>query len=136
MKKRFLILAMILFCAFSVFAQKAFEQSSRSYVNVPILKTYEHKDAYVVCYVNNNNEIKYVSIPKLWFKQGSPEKKAEVRPLQKNLAPYLTICFDNDEFYFIYICMPISKLDNSWGVIPFGNSIPPEIDPKAVASGL
>lgn len=135
MKKRLLTLVLIICCAVSMFAQKAFEQSSKSYVNVPILKAFEHKDAYVVCYVNNNNELKYVSIPKTWFKQGTPERKAEVRPLQKNLGPYMTICFDEGEFYFLYLSMPVSKLDTAWGVIPAGNTIPEEIDPKQVAAG-
>ena len=102
-KKLFITLALIFCCTFSIFAQKAFTQSSRSYVNVPILKVYEHREAYVVAYVNNNNKIQYVSVPKVWFKQGTPEKKAEVRALQKNLSPYMTICFDDGEFYFIYI---------------------------------
>ena len=135
MKKRFLILALILCCTFSIFAQKAFEQSSRSYVNVPVLKVFEHKDAYVVCYVNNNNELQYVSVPKIWFKQGTPDRKAEVRALQNKLGPYMTICFDDGEFYFLYLSMPVSKLDSAWGVIPSGRSIPEEIDPKAVAEG-
>lgn len=134
-KKLFITLALIFCCTFSIFAQKAFTQSSKSYVNVPILKVYEHREAYVVAYVNNNNKIQYVSVPKVWFKQGTPEKKAEVRALQKNLSPYMTICFDDGEFYFIYISMPVSKLDTAWGVMPSGQSIPAEIDPKKVAAG-
>ncbi len=135
MKKRFLILALIFCCTCGIFAQKAFEQSSKSYVNVPIIKVFEHKEAYVVAYVNNSNQIKYVAVPKLWFKQGTTERKAEVRALQKNLGPYMTICFDEGEFSFIYLCMPVSKLDAAWGIMSSGQGLPEEIDPKSVAAG-
>ena len=135
MKKFVISLALIFCCTFSIFAQKAFEQSSKSYVNVPILKVFEHREAYVVAYVNNANKINYVSVPKIWFKQGSPERQAEVRPLQKNLGPYMTICFEDGEFYFLYISMPVSKLDSTWGVFPTGQGLPPEIDPQTVAEG-
>ena len=116
MKKVFLSLALIFCCTFGIFAQKAFVQSSRSYVN-------------------NDNKITYVSAPKTWFKQGTPEKKAEVRALQKKLNPYMTICFEDEEFYFLYLSMPVSKQDNAWGVYPTGQSIPEEMDPKQVAAG-
>ena len=135
MKKVFLSLALIFCCTFGVFAQKAFVQSSRSYVNVPILKVFEHREAYVIAYVNNDNKITYVSAPKTWFKQGTPDRKAEVRALQKKLNPYMTICFDDGEFYFLYLSMPVSKLDNAWGVYPTGQGLPEEMDPKKVAAG-
>ena len=135
MKKLLLSLALIFCCTFGIFAQKAFTPSTKSYVNVPILKVFEHRDAYVVTYVNNSNKVNYVSIPKTWFKQGTTEKKGEVKPLQKNLEPYMTICFDNDEFYFIYLSMPVSKLDDAWGVMAAGQGLPAEIDPKMVAEG-
>ena len=38
-------------------------------------------------------------------------------------------------FYFIYLSMPVSKLDDAWGVMASGQGLPAEIDPKMVAEG-
>ena len=48
MKKLLLSLALIFCCTFGIFAQKAFTPSTKSYVNVPILKVFEHRDAYAL----------------------------------------------------------------------------------------
>ena len=135
MKKIIVVSLLMILGITSVFAQKKFEEADVSYVNVPVLKVLEHTKAYVVIYQKNGTKIGCVSIPKQWFKQGSPEKKAKLRAIDEKINPYLTIYFKSDEFNYLYLNMPKAKTSSFWGVLPNGSKLPEEIDPSTVAAG-
>ena len=135
MKKIFVVFLLMVIGMTSVFAQKKFEEADVSYVNVPVLKVLEHTKAYVIIYQKNGNDLGCVSIPKQWFKQGSPEKKAKLRAIDEKINPYVCIYFRNGEFDYLYLNMPKSKANAFWGVLPNGSKLPKEIDPFAVAAG-
>lgn len=135
MKKALAVIFLATVITCGVFAQKEFTETTKSYVNVPVVKVYENNDAYVVVYRKSGVALGTVSIPMSWFKQNSPEKKAIVRPLDGKLTPYMTLCFDNNEMFMLYISMPVSKQDAAWGVYPKGKALPPDINPNEVAAG-
>lgn len=126
----FLFLALV---SAAVFADVEYEVGTKSYINVPVVKVYDHTKAYVVIYMKEGVSYGSTSIPKDWFKQGSSTRKAQVKALPKGLDPYLTICFEDGEFSFVYINMPASRMDSAWGVMN-GGKLPDEFDPLLVAS--
>lgn len=133
--KKLIIALVLICCCFALFAEPSYTQSSRSYVNIPLLKVLESTNNYIVVYINNFDKVTYVSIPKAWFKQGVAGQKGKVRALPKKLSPYMTLNFDGGEFVDLSLSMPTSKLDSAWGVFAGGSPMPAEIDPIKVAAG-
>lgn len=136
MKKVCFIAVLLLLCVSFSFAEKKFEAGTTSYVNVPILKIYDHPDYYIVTYRKNGLDIGQTSIPKEWFRQGSPERKGKFRSTVGNVNPYITLWFSEGEFFSIYINVSPNRADNIWGVAYGTQKAPEEIDPKKVAAGL
>lgn len=120
MKKYFLILVLLITIGFSVFAQdKGISEENKTnltYINVPIYKTYDQRQAYIVHYQKNGSKIGQVLIPKQWFKQNA-EKKAVLRILPRFLSPYLTVIYKDGNFYRALLNMPSNRNDSHWGVI-------------------
>lgn len=135
MKKICFAAILLVLCVSFAFTENNVEQGSVSYVNVPILKVYDATDCYVVAYRQNGIGIGQTSIPKSWFIQGSPERKASLRNISAVLSPYLTIWFRDGEFDFLYINITSNRADNVWGVAAGSKNIPDVIDPYVVASG-
>ena len=136
MKKICFVAVLLLLCASISFAEKKFESGTTSYVNVPILKIYDHPDYYIVTYRQNGLGIGQTSIPKEWFRQGSPEKKGKIRKAIGNVNPYITLWFSEGQFYYIYINVTSDRSDNIWGVAYGTQKAPDVIDPVKVAAGL
>lgn len=109
-------------------------EGSFSYVNVPILKIMEQRDNYVVYYRQFGTKIGCVSIPREWFKQGQADRKGYVKPLAKNVEPYVSVFFEDGEFVRLNLNVPNNKMDSVWGVFE-GTNVPDEIDPVAFAQG-
>ncbi len=136
MKKICFIAILFALCVSFAFTQVTFESGDTSYVNVPILKIYDHPDYYIVTYRQNGLGVNQTSIPKDWFKQGSPNKKGMLRNLTGNVNPYITIWFRSGEFTYIYINVSSNRSDDVWGVAYGTQKAPEVIDPAKVAAGL
>lgn len=127
MKKLTIIALLLITTSFYLFAQdsavKDEYKSDLTYVNVPVYRTYDQRQCYVVMYQKNNNKIGQVLLPKEWFKTKDGEhKKGILRTLPKLLNPYMTIIYKNEEFHKVLLNMPLDRNHSSWSIIT------PEID--------
>ena len=107
MKKILLILALFtVFSGLLVAAEKSndsgssFEKtegkwSDLSYVNVPVLKILEGKNAYSIIYQKNHVGVGSVVIPKAWAK-GSPDspRKLKFRKVRSGYNSFMTVVKD------------------------------------------
>ena len=132
MKKTLLILA--LFTVFSglLFAAEktndsgtSFEKtegkwSNLSYVNVPILKILEGKNAYSIIYQKNQVGVGSVVIPKAWVKS-SPDspRKLKFRQVRSGYNSFMTVIKDDGEFKRVILSVPMNKSDSNWGVADY-----------------
>ena len=132
MKKKLLILA--LFTVFSglLFAAEnsndsgtSFEKtegkwSDLSYVNVPILKILEGKNAYSIIYQKNQVGVGSVVIPKAWVKS-SPDspRKLKLRKVRSGYNSFMTVIKDDGEFKRVILSVPMNKSDSIWGVADY-----------------
>ena len=136
MKKFCLIAILLLVCVSFAFTEKKFDPGTTSYVNVPILKIYDHPEYYIITYRKNGLDLGQTSVPKEWFRQGSPERKGKFRSIIGNVNPYITLWFSNGEFFSIYVNVSSNRADNVWGVAYGTQKAPDVINPKKVAAGL
>ena len=131
MKKLILLIALVASVSFSVFAADTSiaedneGKSSISYVNLPILKVLEGRDAYVVFYQKNRVGVGNTVIPKAWSK-GNPEnpRKLKFRKLDKGtLSSFMTVVKKDGEFFRVILTLPMSKQNSIWGVVDFSKQI-------------
>jgi len=134
MKKFLLVFA--LFAVFStsvMFAQNSSEStsteqsdgwSSYSYVNVPIFKIFEGREAYIVVYQKNKVGVGNVVIPKKWAK-GSPEapRKLKFRAVTTPEKAYLTVVKKDGEFLKTIINVPMNKSCGIWALADYHKDI-------------
>ena len=132
MKKILLILALFtVFSGLLVAAEKSndsgssFEKtegkwSDLSYVNVPVLKILEGKNAYSIIYQKNHVGVGSVVIPKAWAK-GSPDspRKLKFRKVRSGYNSFMTVVKDEGEFKRVILSVPMNKSDSSWGVADY-----------------
>ena len=132
MKKTLLILA--LFTVFSglLFAAEKTNDSGTSfektegkwsnlyYVNVPILKILEGKNAYYIIYQKNQVGVGSVVIPKAWVKS-SPDspRKLKFRKVRSGYNSFMTVIKDDGEFKRVILSVPMNKSDSIWGVADY-----------------
>ena len=132
MKKILLVLA--LFTVFSglLFAAEntkdsgtSFERtegkwSDISYVNVPILKILEGKNAYSIIYQKNQVGVGSVVIPKAWAKGSTDSpRKLKFRKVRSGYNSFMTVIKDEGEFKRIILSVPMNKSDSIWGVADY-----------------
>lgn len=132
MKKILLVLA--LFTVFSglLFAAEntkdsgtSFEKtegkwSDISYVNVPILKILEGKNAYSIIYQKNQVGVGSVVIPKNWAKGSSDSpRKLKFRKVRSGYNSFMTVIKDEGEFKRVILSVPMNKSDSIWGVADY-----------------
>lgn len=133
MKKILLILAL-----FSAFTMAAVAQNSEptapektegkwsemSYVNVPIVKVYEGKEAYIVLYLKNKVGVGKVVIPKAWAKatKDTP-KKLKFRNAKTENSSYMCIQKKNGDFHRVILTVPASKSSSIWAVADYHKEI-------------
>ncbi len=135
MKKLILIFALASIFSFSIFAQEESSSnikierneekwSTMSYVNVPVLKILEDKDAYVVIYQKNRMGTGNTVIPKKWV-HGTKESPSKLR-LRSSKYAYnstMTIVKDNGEFVRVILTAPLSRSNSIWGVVARGKQL-------------
>lgn len=132
MKKILLVLA--LFTVFSglLFAAEntkdsgtSFERtegkwSDISYVNVPILKILEGKNAYSIIYQKNQVGVGSVVIPKAWAKGSTDSpRKLKFRKVRSGYNSFMTVIKDEGEFKRVILSVPMNKSDSIWGVADY-----------------
>lgn len=130
MKKLLMVLALLSLCTVNVIAQSNAvhisdeKKSEFSYVNLPIVKVYEGKDAYVVLYQKNKVGIGKTTIPKKWVK-GNPEspKKLKFRNTKVADNAYMCVVYKNGEFKRVVLTLPMSKQNSIWGVADYHKEI-------------
>ena len=115
MKKLILIflVALIGFCAF---AHDFENESDLFYINVPIIRVYDHIDAYIVHYQKGNMDVGQAFVPKEWFKT-SEVNKSRVRPLAKGVQPYMTVIYSEGTFQKVFINMPENRRHSAWKIL-------------------
>ena len=132
MKKILLILALFtVFSGLLVAAEKSndsgssFEKtegkwSDLSYVNVPVLKILEGKNAYSIIYQKNHVGVGSVVIPKAWAK-GSPDspRKLKFKKVRSGYNSFMTVVKDEGEFKRVILSVPMNKSDSIWGVADY-----------------
>lgn len=130
MKKLLMVLALLSLCTVSVVAQSNSVQisdekkSEFSYVNLPILKVYEGKDAYVVLYQKNKVGIGKTTIPKKWAKGNTENpKKLKFRNTRVAENAYMCVIKKGGEFHRVVLTLPMSKLNSIWGVADYHKEI-------------
>lgn len=115
MKKLIIIFLVSLLC-FSLYAQQETEEQDLFYINVPIVRVYDHIDAYVVHYLKGNMSVGQVFVPKVWFNT-QETNKSRLRPLAKGVEPYMTVIYEAGTFQKVYINMPINRRHSSWKIL-------------------
>ncbi len=135
MKKLILIFALASIFSFSIFAQEESSSnikierneekwSTMSYVNIPILKILEDKDAYVVIHQKNRIGTGNTVIPKKWIR-GTKDSPSKLR-LRSSKYAYnstMTIVKDNGEFVRVILTAPLSRSNSVWGVVSRGKQL-------------
>ena len=94
--------------------------SNLSYVNVPILKILEGKNAYSIIYQKNQVGVGSVVIPKAWVKS-SPDspRKLKFRKVRSGYNSFMTVIKDDGEFKRVILSVPMNKSDSIWGVADY-----------------
>lgn len=101
----------------SEYIQHEEKWSKISYVNVPILKVMEAKNAYVVVYQKNKFGIGKVVIPKKWGKGNADNpKKLKFRNIKQSNAAFMTVVKNDGEFYKVFLTLPMNKANPIWGI--------------------
>ena len=95
--------------------------SELSYQNVKIYRILDQKDSYVVLYAKNGVGIGQAVVPKKWFKE-SP-RKLSFRTKPSTISPYMTVIKKNGEFYKVWLTLPLSRNDSTWGVVEDGVTV-------------
>lgn len=91
--------------------------SDFSYVNVPILKVMEARNAYVVLYQKNKYGTGKVVIPKNWANGNKDNpKKLKFRSVKHTNESFMTVVKNNGDFYKVYLTLPMSKANPIWGI--------------------
>lgn len=93
--------------------------SDITYVQVPIYRIFDSKDAYLVIYAKNRLGEGKAVIPKKWAK-GNPDnpRKLKIRFLDRGrLQPFMTVVKKSGEFKQVILNVPPSKLEPVWGLV-------------------
>lgn len=114
----------VLFAALMVCAAVTAEQerdpnkwASITYVDVPIYKILESKDAYIVIYGKNRTGTGSTTIPKKWAKGNTESpRKLKFRNVGGKLQPFMTVVTKDGTFIRVILSVPTSKLNSVWGV--------------------
>lgn len=98
--------------------------SEMSYVNVPVIKVYEGKEAYIVLYLKNKTGVGKVVIPKAWAKatKDTP-RKLKFRNAKSDKASYMCVQKKGGEFHRVVLTVPASKSSSIWAVADYHKEI-------------
>ncbi len=115
MKKSYFIL-LLLVAGLFLHAQET-KEAEMYYVNVPIVKAYQHNDGYYVIYRRANLQTGEVFVPHKWF---SPQDgRGEIRKINTRISPYMSVFTKNGKFEFVKVCLPVDNPRHPvWGFLP------------------
>lgn len=98
--------------------------SSLSYVNVPVFKIFEGKEAYIVVYQKNRVGVGNVVIPKKWASGSNDSpRKLKFRAVRTAENAYLTVVKKDGEFLKVILNVPMSKANPIWAVADYHKQI-------------
>ncbi|MGP1438872.1 MAG: hypothetical protein ACTTKH_07360 [Treponema sp.] len=125
MKKSYFILFLLIAGLSSFLHSQEMKEAEMYYVNVPIIKAYQHNDGYYIIYRRANFQTGEAFVPHKWF---SPKDgRGEVRKINTKISPYMSVFTKNGKFEFVKVCLPIDNPRHSvWGFL----SNPSEYDGK------
>ena len=95
--------------------------SPYSYRNVNVYRILDHQDAYVVLYEKQGIKIGKAVLPKKWAKE--QPRKLIFRNKPKGMGTYMTVIYNEGEFYKVMVTLSPSRLDSVWGTVPTGAKI-------------
>ena len=134
MKRIFLVLAFVFVFAVNCFSEGT-EQTvyyekddskwtNMTYENVPVLKIFDSRDAYLVVYQKNHLGVGTTVIPKKWAlgNKESPKKLVFRNVYGQNNA-YLCIVKKDGEFLKVVLNTPMKKSNPIWAVVSNGKVI-------------
>ncbi len=132
MKKIVMSLALLVLVSLPFFAQSANQESgSFTYFNVPVLRVYEHNDAYLVLYSRTGTKMGQVALPKEWFRYNS-SNHSRIRALPARLNPYMTVIYKDGQFYKVYLNMPTDRSNSAWSVLSANIDISSKINKETL----
>ena len=95
--------------------------SPYSYRNVNVYRILDHQDAYVVLYEKQGIKIGKAVLPKKWAKE--QPRKLVFRNKPKGMGTYMTVIYNEGEFYKVMVTLSPSRLDSVWGTVPTGTKV-------------
>ncbi len=95
--------------------------ASLSYRNVNVYRILDHKDAYVVLYQKQGLKIGQAVLPKKWAKE--QPRKLLFRNKPKGMGTYMSVFYNDGEFYKVILTLSPSRLDAVWGTVPTGATV-------------
>jgi len=118
MKKSFfylLLLASALFVIAPAYSQKS-SNTDLYYVNVQIIKAYQHNDGLHIIYRRRNMQTGEAFVPFKWF---SPKDgRGEIRKINARISPYMSLFMRDGKFEFVKVSLPMNNPQHPvWGFI-------------------
>ena len=99
--------------------------SELSYIQVPIYKILDSKEAYIIIYAKNKVGVGKTVIPKKWNKS-SPDnpRKLQIRELKTGkVKPFMTVIKKSGEFHKVILTIPVDKKNSTWGVVDYHKKV-------------
>lgn len=99
--------------------------SNLNYVDLPIVKVLDSKDAFVVYYQKKKAGNGVTVVPKKWIlgNKDTP-RKLKLRFMGKGkLRPLFTVIKKDGSFFRAVLSLPKNKADPVWGVVPQGTPV-------------
>jgi len=109
------VLALSMFSIIPLYSQGV-KEAELYYVNVQIVKAYQHNDGYYIVYRRANMQTGEAFIPHKWF---SPKDgRGEVRRINARISPYMSVFTKDGKFEFVKVCLPVNNPQHPvWGFI-------------------
>ena len=95
--------------------------SAITYRNANVYRVLDSKDAYVVIYEKQGLKLGQAVLPKKWAKE--QPRKLVFRNKPKGMGTYMTVIYNEGEFYKVMVTLSPSRLDSVWGTVPTGTKV-------------
>ena len=117
MKKSYFIIFLMIAGIASFLHANDIKEAEMYYVNVPIVKVYQHNDGYYIIYRRTNFQTGEVFVPHKWF--NPKDGRGEVRKINAKISPYMSVFTKNGKFEFVKVSLPIDNPRHPiWGFLP------------------
>ena len=95
------------------------------YVNVQIIKAYQHNQGYYIIYRRPNMQTAEAFIPHKWFSPA--DGRGQVKRINTRVSPYMTVFTKDGKFEYVKVSLPVNNPQHPvWGFL----SNPSEYDGK------